>query len=97
MELGATRQRRQGGLTMQLNKVHRVTTIARVATELGEDEDWLWDVAVEMEPEDGLIWVYGPGDESLMAFSDFGIESLQELISLHKANPGLLKPSIGPE
>ncbi len=73
---------------MQLNKVHRVTTIARVATELGEDEDWLWDVAIEMEPEDGLIWVYGPGDEGVMAFSDFGIESLQELIALHKGKRG---------
>ena len=42
---------------MQLNKIHHVTTIARVATELGVDEDWLWNVAGEMEPEDGLIWV----------------------------------------
>jgi hypothetical protein len=76
---------------MQLNKVHHVTTIARVAAELGEDEDWLWDVAGEMEPEDGLIWVYGPGDEGVMAFSDFGVENLQDLIALHKANPELLK------
>ena len=76
---------------MQLNKVHHVTTIARVAAELGEDEDWLWDVAGEMEPEDGLIWVYGPGDEGVMAFSNFGIENLQELIALNKANPDLLK------
>ena len=29
---------------MQLNKIHHVTTIARVATELGVDEDWLWNV-----------------------------------------------------
>ena len=76
---------------MQLNKVHHVTTIARVASELGEDEDWLWDVAGEMEPEDGLIWVYGSGDEGVMAFSDFGIENLQELVALHKADPHLLK------
>ena len=76
---------------MQLNKVHHVTTIARVAAELGEDEGWPWDVASEMEPEHGLIWVYGPGDERVMAFSDVGIENLQELIALHKANPDLLK------
>ena len=44
--------------------------------QLGEDEDWLWDVAVEMDQQDGLIWVYGPGDESVMAFTDFGIETL---------------------
>jgi hypothetical protein len=45
------------------NKVHHVHTIARVAEMLGEDEDWLWDVANEMDQEDGLIWVYGPGDD----------------------------------
>ena len=76
---------------MQLNKIHHITTIARVASELGVDEDWLWDLAGEMEPEDGLIWIYGSGDEGVMAFSDFGIENLQELIALHKANPNLLK------
>ncbi len=77
---------------MQRNKVHHVTTIARVAIELGEDEDWLWNVAEEMEPEDGLIWVYGPDDEGVMAFSDDGIQCLQELIALHKENPKRLSP-----
>lgn len=37
---------------------------------LGEDEDWLWDVANEMDPEDGVVWVYGTGDDSVMAFTD---------------------------
>jgi len=32
-----------------VNKVHHVHTIARVAEMLGEDEDWLWDVANEMD------------------------------------------------
>ena len=78
-------------MSSQRNKVHHVTTIARVAIELGEDEDWLWDVAGEMDAEDGLIWVYGPGDDGIMAFSDDGLECLQELIALHKENPELLK------
>ena len=73
------------------NKVHHVTTIARVAAMLGEDEDWLSDVANEMDQEDGLIWVYGPGDDDVMAFTDFGIETLRELIDMHKADPELLK------
>jgi hypothetical protein len=60
-----------------VNKVHHVYTIARVAEMLGEDEDWLGDVANEMDQEDGLIWVYSPGDEGVMAFTDFGIETLQ--------------------
>jgi len=69
---------------VQLNKVHHVFTIARVAEMLGEDEGWLWIIAADMEPEDGLIWVYGAGDDGLMAFSDFGIENLKQLVSAHK-------------
>lgn len=41
--------------------VHHVTTIERVADGMGEDEEWLHDVANEMEIEDGVIWVYGVG------------------------------------
>ena len=51
---------------------------------LGEDEDWISDVANEMEIEDGLIWVYGVGEDGMMAFTDFGIENLVDLIKMHK-------------
>jgi hypothetical protein len=78
---------------MPVNKVDHVYTIARVAEMLGEDLDWLWDVANEMDPEDGLIWVYGPGDESVMAFTDFGIETLTGIIQIYKADPKLVKHS----
>jgi hypothetical protein len=43
-----------------------------------------------MEPEDGVIWVYGIGDEGVMAFTDFGIDSLIELIKIYKDDPSLL-------
>jgi hypothetical protein len=76
---------------MHVNKVHSVTTIGRVAKVLGEDEDWLCDVANGMDPEDGLIWVFGVGDDGIMAFTDFGIENLIELIRIHKENPERLK------
>jgi len=76
---------------MHVNKVHCVTTINRVAEKLGEDEDWLWDVANEMEPEDGCIWVYGIGEDGILAFTDFGIENLKELVAMHKADPNLLQ------
>ena len=94
MELEAQprRPRRTSGLTVApVNKVHHVTTIARVAAMLGEDEDWLCDVAMEMDQEDGLIWVYGTGDDGVMAFTDFGIETLSELVETYKAHPDLLK------
>ena len=77
-------------MTTHTNKVHHVTTITRVAETLGEDEDWLSDVANEMDIEVGVIWVYGIGEDGVQAFTDFGIENLIELIRLHKENPGLL-------
>ncbi len=92
MELDAVRfsDLRPSGVTMHINKVHHVTTINRVADDLGEDEDWLRDVANEMDAEDGLMWVYGVGEDGVMAFTDFGIETLTELIRMHKENPKLL-------
>ncbi len=37
-----------------------------------------------MEPEDGVSWVQGLEDESVMAFTDFGVDSLVELIKIHR-------------
>jgi hypothetical protein len=72
---------------VQVNKVHRVHTISRVAKMLGEDGDLLWDIAGEMDPEDGLIWVYGADDDNgVMAFTDFGVETLTELVQIYKRN-----------
>jgi hypothetical protein len=76
---------------MHVNKVHHVTTITRVAEDLGEDENGLRDVANEMEIEDGVIWVYGIGEDGVLAFTDFGIENLIELIRIYKQNPGRLR------
>jgi hypothetical protein len=67
-----------------------VFTISRVAEMLGEDEDWLADVALEMDPEDGCLTVYGTNDEGTTAFTRFGIENLKELIGIHKSDPTLM-------
>ena len=74
-------------MTTHVNKVHHVTTITQVAKDLGEDEDWLWDIEIE----DGVIWVHGVGEDGVQAFTDFGIENLIELIRFYKENPGLLR------
>jgi hypothetical protein len=73
---------------MQLNKISAIWTLAHVAAELGEDEDWLFDIIGELEPEDDIIWVYGPplGEDGTIAFSAFGVENLRNLIDIHKAN-----------
>jgi hypothetical protein len=56
LEIRRDRRRRSGRLTLApVNKVHRVTTIAGVAEMLGENEELIWDLADEMDPEAGLI------------------------------------------
>ena len=82
---------RTGNTTIHVNKVHHVKTITRIAEHLGEDEDWLRDVASEMEVEDGVIWVDGAGKTGNQAFTDFGIENLIELVLIYKENPTWLK------
>lgn len=93
MELGETGSDylRACSLIMHVNKVHHVTTIDRVASDLRKSIDWLYDIAMEMDVEDGVIWVCGIGDDAVLAFTDFGIESLIELVKIHKDEPTLLK------
>ena len=90
LEAAGAGQLRPGRLTMHINKVHHVKTISRVAKELGEDEDWLFAIASDMDIEDGVIWVYDSSDDGEMAFTDFGIENLIDLIKIHKDDPTIL-------
>jgi len=69
---------------MHVNKVSHVKTVDRVAKELGEDVDWLHEVALDMDVEDGVIWVYDLDDDGVMAFTDFGVETLVELIKARR-------------
>ena len=64
--------------------MYSVKTIDRVAVELGEAVNQTFDLAIGMETEDGISWVYGPGDDSVIAFTPFGIANLQELIELDR-------------
>ncbi len=60
-----------------------VFTIARAAQILREDEQLLCDLADEMEPEDGCLWIYGIDDQEILAFTDRGLEYLRELLAEH--------------
>ena len=80
---------------MRINKVHHVTTISRAAKNLGENEEWLFDVANEMDVEDAVISVYGVGDDGVMAFTDFGIGNLVDLIEIYKDDPAPLNREDG--
>jgi len=61
-----------------------VFTISRAAEILGEDEELLRDLALEMEPEDGCLTVYGTDDRSTTAFTPNGLEYLRQLVIEHK-------------
>ena len=65
--------------------IRAVFTIAYVANLLGEDEDWLFDLASDMFPEDGCLRVYGFGEDGVTAFTEDGIENLRQIISDERA------------
>jgi hypothetical protein len=52
-----------------------VYTIACAAEMLGEAEEWLQELADQLEPEDGCLWIY----DTKLGFTERGIESLKEL------------------
>ena len=57
-----------------------VLTIARVAEVLGEDEDWLHEILINMDPEDGCLWVIGADEDGFPAFTEYGVECLKQSI-----------------
>ena len=61
--------------------ITRVFTIRRAAEILGCDEDLLWDISDQLDPEDGKLWIYDVDGIDSMAFTDFGLENLREIIS----------------
>jgi hypothetical protein len=69
--------------------VATVYTLDLVAEMLSEDADWLWEISCEMDPEDGCLSVLGRNEEHTVAFTDFGIDSLSELVTIHRADPTL--------
>lgn len=74
----------RSSIIVQLNKVHSIKTIDRVAAELGETVDRLHDLAIGMEPEDGVVWVYGNTEVEVLAFTPFGVENLLEMIAMER-------------
>ena len=81
---------RRGSLT--LAHPSRAYTISRVAKMLGEEEQWLDEVAFELEPEDGRVYIWGDGDDPEIGLTDFGIESLQDLIREYRAQGNAPSP-----
>jgi hypothetical protein len=67
VELAAVHRRSpSGGLI--LAAISAVFTIGYVANLLGEDEDWLHELSIDLFSEDGGLRVYGVGQDGVVAF-----------------------------
>ncbi len=69
-------------LNMQRNKDYAVTVIAAVVAQLGVEEDLLHEMSVGLEPEDGVIWVYGIGEDAIMVFTNEGVDELNLTLAI---------------
>ena len=65
--------------------ISHVFTIRRAAQILVRDEDLLWELSDQLEPEDGKLWVYAIDGAETPAFTHDGIEALCEIIKIDRA------------
>jgi hypothetical protein len=61
--------------------IAHVFTIGYVAEMLGENEERLHELSIDMFPEHGCLHVYTSKDEAITAFADEGIECLKPIIA----------------
>ena len=51
---------------------------------LRETIDLIDEIAEQLEPEDGCLWIYDADDRATLGFTERGIKSLKELIADQK-------------
>jgi hypothetical protein len=61
--------------------ISHVHTIQRAAEILGRNEELLWEISDQFEPEDGVIWIIDTNDRQTLAFTDAGIDALRDIIA----------------
>jgi hypothetical protein len=66
--------------------ISAVFTVSLAAQMLGETEDRLWDLADQMTPEDGVLWIHDIDERQTMAFTSRGIETMRDLIADQTTN-----------
>jgi hypothetical protein len=85
VELAAKRSIAQPGRLI-MAAISAVFTIGYVANLLGEEEDWLFDLSINMFPEDGCLWIHGVGEDGVPAFTQDGLENLRQIIADQRAD-----------
>ena len=92
MELAAAFDAAKSGGVIVVSIV-ALFTIGDVAKMLGEDEDWLYELSIDMFPEDGCLRV---GEDGVTAFTRDGIDCLRQIIADERAArraPPQVKPT----
>jgi hypothetical protein len=92
----SSRSTRQPG-SLILAAISHVFTITYVAEMLGEDEDWLHELSIDMFPEDGCLYVECGKDDALTAFTEGGIENLKQIIADMRADGRAPRRASSPE
>jgi hypothetical protein len=69
-----------------------VVTIRRAAELLAEDEELLWDIADDMEPERGCLWIHDTGEQQTIGFTPDGLDYLREMLPQYKQNRSPPRP-----
>lgn len=59
---------------------------------LGEDQDLLWDMATDMEPEYGRLSIHDTGEEYTVAFTPAGMDYLRDMLPEYKRNRSSPRP-----
>jgi len=68
------------GSRLNVPAISHVVTIRRAAQILSRDEELLWALSDQLEPEDGMLWVLDVDDGETLAFTRAGLEVLRDLI-----------------
>ena len=68
--------------------VSHIFTIRRAAQILGRDESLLWDLSDQLNPEDGMLWIYDLDGIEILAFTADAIDTLREIIKDQIDRPG---------
>ena len=95
MELAPGKRYGQSG-SLTMAGIPIVLTIARVAELLGEDEEWLYELSMGLDPEDGCLWDHDINEREVQAFTEYGIECLKEIIADQRADGRAPKPKQKP-
>jgi hypothetical protein len=61
--------------------ISHVFTLPRAAARLGLSAELLAEIAMDLEPEDGALWVHDSTEDGCQGFTIFGLENVREILN----------------